>query len=388
MQATMTRLGSKMPFAEAVEEVWLNHWVAVKEGTLRAMTYRHGVIAEALEQAEVQQLLVAGPPSEGPAKKLTISADGAMIALTTGEWREVKSMTIGEIEQVWNARKGQAEVKTRDISYFSRSYRIRQFEEQALAELHRRGLAQAQQIVTVNDGADWIQSFADYHFPQAVRVLDFSHAVSYLANVGQALFGEGTPAFQQWFQVIRHQFKHQPPARTLADLGLLRQRQLSDEQVAVLDQALFYLQKRLLLIDYPHFQNRGVPIGSGSVESGHKVVVHRRLKQAGMRWAPKHIDPLLALRNLICNGRWVSGWDQIVGFHWQQQHLKHRQQARRQRPSPPPITLDAVSVAPYSETADQAASKPAPSKGPYRPAPDHPWRNDKWPTKEAWRWRH
>ena len=62
------------------------------------------------------------------------------------------------------------------MSYFSRSYRTREFEQYALTECHRRGLGNAQRVVTVNDGSEWIESFTDYHLPGAVRILDFCHA--------------------------------------------------------------------------------------------------------------------------------------------------------------------------------------------------------------------
>jgi hypothetical protein len=57
-----------------------------------------------------------------------MSADGAYIALTTGEWREVKTVAIGEFEQEWHSQKGEMVVTTKNLSYFSRSYRVREFE--------------------------------------------------------------------------------------------------------------------------------------------------------------------------------------------------------------------------------------------------------------------
>lgn len=386
MQETMTRLGSKLPFEQAVEEVWYNQRTQVKEGTLRQMTYRHGEAAEALERAEVERMEQEGIRSEVKPKQLVISADGAFICLTTGEWREVKSLTVGEFERQWNQKKGLIEVKTRDISYFSRSYRVREFERYALAELARRGIDKARIVVTVNDGAEWIQSFVDYHTPKAVRILDFSHALGYVADAGKAVFGEETAEFQRWFRRMANQFKHKPPQGTLADLQLLQNKVASEEQTAKIDQALFYLTQRLDLIDYPHFLTKGYPIGSGSVESGHKVVVHSRLKQAGMRWAEPHVDPMLALRNLVCNGRWSAGWNQIVAFHWSQHRQKLRSQAARQRPVVPPVTLASVKVAPVVDTQIPASSAPPKFKQPHRPAPDHPWRQELWPTQESWRW--
>ena len=52
----MTRLGSKMPFREAVEEVWYACRTQVSEATIRRTTHRHGAAAEALVRQEVEML--------------------------------------------------------------------------------------------------------------------------------------------------------------------------------------------------------------------------------------------------------------------------------------------------------------------------------------------
>jgi hypothetical protein len=134
--------------------------------------------------------------------------------------------------------------------------------------------------------------------------------------------------------------------------------------LAAVDNALHYLSKRLELIDYPHFQAQGFPIGSGSVESSHKVVVQSRMTRGGMRWA--------------------VGGPQIVTFHWQQKRQEMIELARRQHPSGPPITFASVEVAPSPSVEERLpAPKPKKSKQPYRPAPDHPWRRGIWPSKES-----
>jgi hypothetical protein len=239
LQAAMTRLGSKMPFAQAVEEVWLNQQTQVEETTLRQTTYRHGQAAEALERAEVERLEREAPPPEARPEQLLVSADGAYIHLTSGEWREVKTMIVGEFESVWNKKAGEVEVKTRDITYFSRSYRIREFERYALAELQRRGLDNARLIVSVNDGSEWIQSFANYHFPQAIHVLDFGHALEHVAAAGKAVLGEGNEVFKPWLKGMAGQLKHKPPQHTIADICLLAAKATSDEQRAIIDDATY-----------------------------------------------------------------------------------------------------------------------------------------------------
>jgi len=382
----MARLGSKLPFREAVEELVCSYKTAISEPTCRRVTYRSGEAAEAIIRSTVEQLEEDAPDPEVRPEKMLLSADGSFILLTTGEWLEVKSVAIGEFETDEAQIAKKQSVKTKAISYFSRSYPIRDFERYALGELHRRGMEKASLVVAVNDGAQWIQSFLDYHCPKAVRIIDFAHALSYVSDAGKAIWGEGTAAFAHWFEHMAHQLKHLPPQRTLADLQLLKPKAKTDEQGLTLDRAILYLQTRLEMIDYPYFQSRGYPIGSGCVESGHKVVVQRRLKGAGMRWARHHVDPMLSLRDLTCNRRWQEGWSQIVAhLHCQQRLSKTPPVQVDSEPTSQPLTfanLQTLGLLPDENVPDDLP--PVKSSG--RPAHDHPWRNNIYPTREAYRW--
>lgn len=376
-----------MPFREAVEEIHQSHQTAVCATTCRRVTYRNGQAAEAIIGQEVQRLEKEGVGQREVPRKLLLSADGSFIRLTSGQWREVKSVAIGEFETVRSAQ-GKAEaVKTEKLSYFTRSYRAREFEYFALAELMRRGVDKAEKVVAVTDGAEWLQSFIDYHCPKAVRIIDFAHALGYVAEAGRAVWGEDTAAFTSWFDRCAHQLKHKPPQRTLAELRLLQPKAKGDEQASALDSAYYYLQKRLAMIDYPHFQRHGYPIGSGSVESAHKHLVQRRMRQAGMRWAPQNVDPLLALRDLLSSNRWNEGWHDIVDYQWQQRHRAFSQHKRNDQPPPlAPVNFRALTEAGLLTPARDLNEMPSIRKKVKKDPKDHPWRNNKWPTKESWRW--
>jgi hypothetical protein len=98
-------------------------------------------------------------------------------------------------------------------------------------------------------------------------------------------------------------------------------------------------------MDSPTYQQHGWPIGSGSVESGHKLVMQARLKGPGMHWRPEHVNPMLTVRLALLNERWKEAW-QAQRCLWQrQQHLKRRahqqqrfaeQQTKRQQANSPP----------------------------------------------------
>lgn len=382
----MTRLGSKIPFAEAVEEIRYSHKTVVAATTLRRVTYKNGQAAEAVSRQEAEMLHREAPEAEARPKNGMVSVDGAYIHLTNGDWREVKTVAIGEFERVWDETSWQSQVKTKRLSYFSRSYRAREFEYYALGELHQRGLFNAELLVSVNDGAAVNQSFLDYHCPHAVRIIDFWHTTGYLAEAGKAVWGETSDSYQQWLAQACHTLKHRPPRETVANLRLLLPKANSPEQEAAIDGAILYIQKRLQMMDYPHFRKLGYPIGSGSVESGHKVVVQQRMKGAGMRWAEANIDPMLALRCAICNDRWEAVWEQICLFRQEQQVVKRLEAVAARKPAPPPPITFASLKASGLLADDEPPSSHSPDSAPWRPAADHPWRNNKWPTKEAWRW--
>ena len=66
---------------------------------------------------------------------------------------------------------------------------------------------------------------------------------------------------------------------------------------------LFHNRHRMY---YKEYRQAGYPIGSGSVESGCKLVVQTRLKQAGMRWKRSSAQAVLALRSMLLSDNWAD----------------------------------------------------------------------------------
>ncbi len=383
IQEAMSRLGAKLPYGQAREEMERFCHTQVSEPTIRRQTMENGRASEAQAKAASKRVEKEAAEVRVSPNKILISADGAFIALTTGEWREVKTVSIGEFEMV-KKRDGSEKVQTGALSYFSRSYQARDFEYYALSEVHRRGVEKANIVVSVNDGAEWIQNFMDYHVPEAVRILDFPHAQGYLADAGKVIYGEGTQQFQTWFRQASHTLKHASPQKTLTKLEKLRPQTDQQEALEVLDGSLIYLRKRKPMLNYVDFVTQGYPIGSGCVESGHKVVVQSRMKQAGMRWAETNVDPMLALRNLICNDRWTEGWTQIVAYRQQQQREKYQQQHDPTLHTPAPASPEKPTepISPPLLTKSTKPAKPT-LKKPYRPSADHPWRKPFLPQRRS-----
>ena len=66
------------------------------------------------------------------------------------------------------------------------------------------------------------QAFIDHHRPDAVRILDWPHATSYLAAVARALYGQDTPAANAWLAQQKATLLHGEPALVLAVLADLQ----------------------------------------------------------------------------------------------------------------------------------------------------------------------
>ena len=77
-----------------------------------------------------------------------------------------------------------------------------------------------------------------------------------------------------------------------------------DEKYANCVNLHHYISEHKGHINYPEYKAKGYFCGSGAVESGNKVVLQKRLKQAGMRWEPRTAQYLLTLKAKYESGRW------------------------------------------------------------------------------------
>ena len=367
VQEAVTRLGSRMSYGEAGEELARMWKVEISRGSVRQVTRRHGQVADSLLQEQVGQLEATARRPTAQPEQLVMCIDGAMVQVTGGEWREVKTMALGEFQPYWDATQQQVVTQTRQLSYFSRVDTAENFSRLALAEWQRRGGDNAHTVVAVQDGAAWIQGVIDYHCPQATRVIDFAHAQSYVALVGRAVYGAETEAFGQWYGRMSRQLGHQPPQRTVGELRLLQRQHPDHPQATEIEAAIRYLENRLPMIDYPHFRRQQIPIGSGIVESGHKVVMQKRMKQAGMRWAEASLNPMLALRTALCNHTWNQTWQEIQTRVHRGKYPTHTQ------PKHPPNTASEPDVVTHADCRrlDELAKRLDKKKR-------HPWQDHRW----------
>ncbi len=364
---------------------------AVGATTIRETTEQAGQAQVQLQDKQVATLEASCPASPPGPEVQMMSVDGAFLQLVGGEWKEVKTLALGVVGKPVQ-EDGEQVVHTAELSYFSRMSESKEFERQALVEIHERGVEKAEVVCAVTDGAEWIQKFVELHRPDAVRMLDFAHAMEKVAEVGKTLEeqglifacldenweekrakhkprckrkkeegAKGKPAckfaaqqaaeseqacqtkqqraaqskarLEGWLDWQEEQLKTGEVALVVQEIErllLLVQKDGSGQAAQTLATCLNYLKAREVMMAYATFRDQGYPIGSGCVESANKLVVESRMKGSGMRWGEEHVNPMLALRNAACNDRWKPVWKQIRK-QWVQQTQAKRAGKSAQR---------------------------------------------------------
>jgi len=337
-------MGMMLPFPDARTVVERCSRVALSEPTVRRRTYAAGEAAEGAEAAFVGKLeeSLERPTEKGP-KRQQVSADGAMVRLKGGEWKEVRSLVSGTVSD------GKEGPRVSSQSYFSRLCDHDTFSRSWRGEFFRRGTENVRDVEAVMDGAEWLMQLVDEHCPEALRILDFTHAADAVISAAHAAFGEGTEGCAAWIGPQLRELRHGDPKVVLAAmLTLAEEGTLSPKAIETFVARHNYLARREDQIQYAAFARAGYCIGSGIGESANKHVVQARLKGAGMQWAPTSVNALLALRCAERSDRWLSTWSTLA-------HRLRRPYRRAPVPVappgppdlPPPPPVPAQPHAPY-----------------------------------------
>ncbi len=161
-------------------------------------------------------------------------------------------------------------------------------------------------IHVVADGAEWIaiqsrEVFGD----QADLLTDFYHVSEYLADAAP----QCRPNLPRtWLHTQQKRLKNGAIDKVLAAMAPFLEEPAIADDLAPVRAATRYLSNRRDALDYPAAIANGLPIGSGMIESGHKHVLHSRLKNAGTAWLPDNAHAIAQLRVLRANHDWDHFW--------------------------------------------------------------------------------
>ena len=171
------------------------------------------------------------------------------------------------------------------------------------------GMDEATHIHGVADGAPWIvdqyeeQFGANHDF-----LIDFYHVSEYLATASDEL-DEDPAGKRDWYERQRQHLKGGKADGVINELTNIS-REHPDKQAV--ETCLRYLDNRNRHLDYATALQKGLPIGSGEVESAHRSVLQKRLKKPGAWWKRENAETMAQLKTLQANGHWEELWTKIA----------------------------------------------------------------------------
>jgi hypothetical protein len=228
------------------------------------------------------------------------------------EWREPKVVIVFEVDKKGRMVRGSRPVIDGTLQGPDALIELVAF------HLHRMGAAEAHVVSFVADGAPWIWKRLDWVIAQAkldstrvVEVLDWCHAVHHLSV---ALAGLPLEEGQRkgLYQRLRGLLKEGKSEEVIAELKVLAVKEADD---SAMWREIRYLTKHTDAgrLRYKRFRRRGVPMGSGAIESTIRRVINLRLKGSGIFWTEDNAEAVFQLRAAVVSGRWEEILEQTRG---------------------------------------------------------------------------
>lgn len=161
-----------------------------------------------------------------------------------------------------------------------------------------------ERLVLINDGAVWIANFIKANYPNATDILDFYHASEYLHEFSKVLFSKKTQ------EIDRAKWTDKQILRLLNDniesvIEEIEQMVLNGKvRIAIQQKIITYYSKNKNRMRYKTYRDKGLLIGSGPIESAHRFVLQKRMKQSGQKWTKKGGQAVANLRVFHLNNQW------------------------------------------------------------------------------------
>jgi hypothetical protein len=301
LERVLTDFGCEHSFGRATQSVQEHYGFEIGASAVRTTTLAQAQRARQKLQAQYTQSFRV-LPAVG-AEHVIAQTDGTMICTVEPgarqgkrprEWKEMRLVAAQAKDSattVYAATFGSVEETGRRWGHCTR----------------QAGWGLNSQIHSLGDGADWIRLQSREVFgEQGTFLCDFYHVSEYLGAA--ALSCRGSRA-NQWRRTQQKRLRRGAVEAVIKSLAEYLEPVGTPEEEAPVRKGHRYLSNRRECLDYPRALKLGLPIGSGMIESGHRHVLHARLKKAGAAWLKDSADQIAHLRVLRANHQWLSLWN-------------------------------------------------------------------------------
>jgi hypothetical protein len=233
-----------------------------------------------------------------PVKKeevLYVEVDGSMLLTREEGWKEVK---VGRIFTSGSCIDPNGKSSwIRYSQYVAHLGNSQSFTGQMDTLIESYGKL-GKRLVFIADGGVWIKNWIEDAFPESTSILDYYHVCEHLHLFANTVFTDETTR-KKWTEKQKELLLQSEVMQVVANINRIDSQ--GKEALALVN----YYTSNAYRMDYASYKKTGAGlIGSGAIESAHRTVVQKRMKQSGQRWSLKGAQNMLNLRVLSMNGQW------------------------------------------------------------------------------------
>lgn len=233
-----------------------------------------------------------------PLKKeevLYVQADGSMLLTREEGWKEVKLGRIFKSSDCIHAAGKPGWIS--NSQYVAHLGSHKKFTDQMEHLIDSYSYPESK-LIFITDGAPWLKNWIEDAYPSSHSMLDYYHACEYLHAFSREYFTDQAKE-KQWIEEQKELLLDSRVQDVISNVERLNSTKKEARKLKE------YYQANIGRMDYKAYQQMGCGIiGSGAIESAHRKVIQKRLKQSGQRWSKEGAQNMLNLRVIKCNNQW------------------------------------------------------------------------------------
>jgi hypothetical protein len=295
LQEQMCRLGTKMPFEEAEEELKELLGIQTNAKQIERLCHHYG---ELLNQINWREVYYSDNHSHIAFKRRQyVLMDGSMLLTRDKEqaWKEVKLCRM-----FYDTERVESVSQNRNMLINSR-YAAHLGGHEVFLDKVLELIPSGTPPIFIADGAKWIWNFVEDYYPESIQILDFYHCKEHIYDFAKEYFTEDERHL--WVEEGIEKLKTEKVDDFLEELE-----KLPDKNKNLLkskNRLLNYLTNNKKRINYGKFLRNGLLIGSGPIESANREVIQKRMKLSGQRWTVQGAKQMLNLRICYKSGKQI-----------------------------------------------------------------------------------
>lgn len=296
LQRAVCDLAADSSFDQASKKLKEHYNVELCGETIRQITEGHAKRAQEFNRGR--------PENPEIATQLIVESDGSMVPIVetregTGDSRKRKELS-------WKEYRLTALQKTGKLDWlYTVAYGSVDAVGDGLSMLAKRaGFGDITQVHGLGDGAIWVREQMERVFGcQMEFTIDFFHLCDYLSTAAD-IFGEEKTG---WMGRTKTALKKGQIKTVLEELKEVGEQYPNHKGLIA---CIRYIENRETQFAYDKAIEKGLPIGSGKIESTHRNIIQQRMKKPGAWWKSELAEAMINLRILRANGDWDEFWQE------------------------------------------------------------------------------